>query len=278
MTRWASLTGVACILGLLARGAVAEEVVADLPLPEGVRPFTTAIELAYGSTNRFTFVFRSDIEVRSGQRVIAEGWVMDGTMRREADVVTWAYRLSNIGRDGVERERGSLRVTTGPWGDVRQARVVEDRWVRPGRTAAAADALFNEQNLAFPLCCCPHGPIRMGDELHMPAGTMTMPPAELPGAPPPPEAGEMDLRFQGRSTAVGLLDVDGRHHLVVRQQAESRTATFEPDGFVMRRSGYTLLDTRDCMPRRSVWRSRYEMIGGESGGRVMTMWQSQTLR
>lgn len=276
MTRWAGRIGVACVLALLAPGAIAEQTVADVPLPDGVRPFTTAIELAYGTVNRFTFVFRSDIEVPSGQRVIAEGWVMDGAMRREADVVTWSYRLSNIGRDGVDRERGSLRVTTDPWGAVRQARVVEDRWARPGQPPTGADTLFDAQDLAFPLCCCPRGPIRMGDELHISATTRTMPPAELPAAPS--ELADLELRFHGRSIAVGVLDMDGRRHLVVRHEAEARTASVEPDGFVMRRSGYTLLDTRNCMPRRSVWRSRYEVIGGASGGAVMTMWQTQTMQ
>ena len=273
MAWWAIRIRAVCVLALLAPGAIAEGVVADLPLPDGVRPFTAPIELAYANNDRFTFVFRSDIEDPSGRRVIAEGWVMDGTMRREAEDVMWSYRLSNIGRDAVERERGSLRVTTDPWGVVRQARLVEDRWARPGQQPGVADSLFNEQNLAFPLCCCPRGPIRMGDALHMPLTTLTMPPSDLPAIPPPPEMPDMQLQFRGRSTAVGILDVDGRRHLVVRHEAEARTTSSQPDGFVMRRSGYTLLDTRNCMPRRSVWRSRYEHRGG-----VMTMWQSQTMR
>lgn len=278
MTRWANRIRAVCVLALLTHSALAEEAVPDLPLPDGVRPFSTPINLAYATVDRFTFVFRSDMEVPSGQTILAEGWVMDGTMRRDADTVTWSYRLSNIGRDGVDRERGTLRVATDPWGTVRQATVVEDRWVTPGRPGIGADAMFNDQDLAFPLCCCPRGPIRMGDELRIPLRTMTMPPSELPAMTPPPELAQMELQFRGRSTAAGVLDLEGRRHLVVRHEAESRTESFEPDGFVMRRSGYTLLDTRTCMPRLSVWRSRYEYRGGAAGGGVMTMWRRQAMR
>jgi hypothetical protein len=264
---------------LPACGAKADDAAGGLPLPDGVRPFGTPIELAYAEVDRFTFVFRSDIELPSGQRMITEGWAMDGDVRRDGGALVWSYRLSNIGRDGIERERGSLRVRTDAWGAVQEARVLEDRWAsRPGRPPIGADAMFSERELAFPLCCCPRGPIRMGDVLRMPPATMTMPGAELPSGPMPPEAGDLRMSFRGQSTVAGVLVVDGRRLLVVRHVAESRATVTGEGAMAMRRSGYTLLDTRTCLPRRTVWRSRYEFAGEKLAPGAITTWHTQTMR
>jgi hypothetical protein len=75
-----------------------------------------------------------------------------------------------------------------------------------------------------------------------------------------------------------VLDGDGHRYLVVRHDAEAQASAPGMERMVMRRSGYTLLDTRTCMPRRSVWRSRYEVDTGNRTPVVMTMWQTQTMR
>lgn len=264
---------------LPACGAKADDAAGGLPLPDGVRPFGTPIELAYAEVDRFTFVFRSDIELPSGQRMITEGWAMDGGVRRDGGALVWSYRLSNIGRDGVERERGSLRVRTDAWGAVQEARVLEDRWAsQPGHQPTHSDTMFSEPEPAFPLCCCPRGPIRMGDVLRMSAATMTMPPSELSPGRMPPGMENLRISFRGESTVAGLLVVEGRRLLVVRHVGESR-ATLPGEGeMAMRRSGYSLLDTRTCLPRRTVWRSRYEIVGGKSAPGAMTTWNTQTMR
>src|SRR6478609_8893030 len=115
--RLAALAG--CLLFSL--GGAASDDVRDPALPPGIRPFAGSISLRYGQFASFTYTWRSDIEAEGRPATILEGWVMQGEMRNAGDVATWSYRLANIGRDGLVRERGALRVRTDAWGGVRDA-------------------------------------------------------------------------------------------------------------------------------------------------------------
>ncbi|WP_137176607.1 hypothetical protein [Roseomonas sp. AR75] len=219
----------------------------DAALPQGIVPFAEPITLSYRGFSSFTYTFRSDIDAPSGP-TIAEGWVMQGTMRAVGDQREWVYRMSNIGRDGVLREYGSLVVTTDAWGQVREARVTENRWSR-GPMRSSADAYFDPTDLRFPLCCCPRGPVRLGEAVAMPPRTETMPRAERRSGAIGPAMGQFD--DSGRSVAAGLLDRDGRPQLVLRHDGSASAPG--PESVSMQRHGYSLIDTRACLPTRSVW-------------------------
>lgn len=245
------------LLALVGAGPAERLIVA---MPAGVHPFPGEITLQYAPPERFTYSFRSDIDMGVGRRVIAEGWVMEGTARREGDGIAWAYRLSNIGRDEVTRLRGSLDVTTDAWGEVRRARVTEDRWARPGRPRSGADAMFDAQGLDFPLCCCPRGPIRHGQVIVLPRHAATMPP-DNPGEVPP---GSGPGEFVMHSVAAGILERGGRQYLAVRHTGH---VIFDEPGAPggsnrVDSEGYLLLDTATCMPVEGVRSQRVVAPGG----------------
>src|SRR4051794_1219159 len=56
----------------------------EFDLPAGTRPFKSAIQLRYGASKAYTYIFRADIDA-GGKRQIAEGWVMQGTLRDRGD-------------------------------------------------------------------------------------------------------------------------------------------------------------------------------------------------
>jgi hypothetical protein len=217
-----------------------------VPLPPGVRPLTGPVTLRYAPPERFVYGWRADIITPRGP-VIAEGWVMDTTARREDDGITWTYRLLNIGHDEVLRERGSLEVTTDPSGEVRRARLLEDR--SPPRSdfpRAGADSLFDPDDLAFPLCCCPVGPVQQGQVVAVSPRSLTLPPRLTRE-----DIGDLEglevSRAERQAVVAGQLERSGRRYLVLRITG----LLLGRDGDVFVRGeieGYLLLDMATCMP------------------------------
>jgi hypothetical protein len=270
MTRRSAWRGAILAAGILAAAflaagtvpAPAEEpspATADIPLPPGVRPFQGAITLRYEGFGHVTHIFRTDI-VAPGLRRLAEGWVMEGDMRARGEERAWSYRLSNIGHDGLRRERGAIELRTDAWGEVREARIVEDRLPPgPGRMPSAQDGLFDAAGLRFPLCCCPRGPLRMGDAVTLPGRAETMPLAQAGPMPLPPDIpGEATRSL--RSVVAGVLELERSRLLVIRHEGEARFTA--PEGNLrIRTTGHTLLDTRTCLPLLSLWANRMAAEG-----------------
>jgi hypothetical protein len=230
-------------------------------LPPGIQPLTEPVTLQYRDVGRFSYTFRMDIALPKGRRSLAEGWVMDGNARPEGDGLAWSYRLSNIGRDGVAREAGSLVVTTDAWGLVRQARVEESSWLQPGRRLqSAADGYFSAEALRFPLCCCPRGPLRTGTTIEPPVGLESMPQTQrLPG-----DSDASIERHHAASVVLGILDQAGRRFLVVVHKGETVDRPGK-EALVSRLSGYSLIDIRTCLPWRSEWLRTIEEPGRGAG-------------
>lgn len=230
----------------------------EMPLPSGVKPFNGAIDLHYGGFEKFSLTWRADI-LTIPRATIAEGWVMAGSMHARGDDLAWSYRLSNIGRDEIEREAARLEVTTDAWGQVRKVRVMSKQWPqRRGDTKALSDWLFDEQDLRFLLCCCPREALRMGDIVSIPPTGETMPHlSDSPGNQDLP-AGIEVLNRNGQASVAGVLDTDHGQSLVIRHTAQMTGNT--PDGVIeVRRTGYSLIDTRTCLPVRTVWANSVSM-------------------
>jgi hypothetical protein len=221
-----------------------------VPLPPGVRPLTGPVTLRYAPPERFVYGWRADIITPRGP-VIAEGWVMDATARREDDGITWTYRLLNIGLDEVLRERGSLEVTTDAQGEVRSARLLEDHSPpRPGVPRAGQDAMFDPEDLAFPLCCCPDGPLRQGQLLTVSPHSATLPgPLSREGLKDGPEGLEgLEIdRAERQAIVAGQLERGGWRYLVIRLTGLVRGRDAEA-AFRIELEGYLLLDMASCMP------------------------------
>lgn len=273
-SRLRRLLGAALLTGAcLIPGARAEDGVG--PEPE-VKPFTTPIQLRYGGFETFSYTFRADIVTPDGARRIAEGWVMDGSMRPQGERLEWSYRLSNIGRDGVLRERGSLRVSTDDWGKVQEAHVLADRWPPRGRQHSLADSYFDASDLNFPLCCCPREPIRMSETIKLPVGAETMPQSTLHTETLPPLPPEI-ISAVGtrRSVAAGLIKMEGRQYLVVHHIGEF-TMTTRDGTMKARTAGSTYIDTRTCLPRRSLWANT--VVPGVPGTHPLTVVHENEVR
>lgn len=249
---------------------------ADIPLPEGTRPFDQPIPLRYGGFERFTHTFRTDIRTPTGLR-LAEGWVMEGTMRPAGDSLEWSYRLSNIGHDGNARERGSLSVRTDRWGAVQSARVIEDRWAQLGQPRGGADAMFDAQNLLFPLCCCPREAVRMGEALAMAPNTATMPvaPPDAANVVPGPDGPAVTLRKTVRTTAAGLFEAGGRRFLVLRHEGGGSAETGD-ERVTVRLGGLSLIDIRTCQPAESAWLNEFEFTNGSAAPVFGLLHRSET--
>jgi hypothetical protein len=182
--------------------------------------------------------------------VIAEGWVMDTTARREDDGITWTYRLLNIGHDEVLRELASLEVTTDAQGEVRSARLLEGLRAQPGVPRVGRDAMFDPEDLAFPLCCCPDGPLRQGQLLTVSPNSATLPgPLSREGLKDGPEGLEgLEIdRAERQAMVAGQLERGGRRYLVIRLTGLVRGRDAEA-AFRIELEGYLLLDMASCMP------------------------------
>lgn len=241
-----------------------------IDLPADVRPFTAPLALRFGGFDRFTYTWREDMDTPRG-RVILEGWIMQGDMHPQPDGLHWSYSMSNIGRDGVARERATLRAVTDPWGAISQLHVVTDRWPsREGSARGLTDSFFDSQSPGFMLCCCPSGPIRMGQAIEAAPQAWTTPGTRMPDA----KRSELEregvaVTHRSESVAAGILDAEGRRYLAIRHQGGSRTTT--PAGEVtMQTSGYSLIDTRTCLPRRAIWRNAFTAPGRDGMVRFST--------
>lgn len=241
-----------------------------IDLPAGVRPFAGPMTLRFGEFERFTYSWREDMDSPQG-RVILEGWIMRGDMHPQPDGLHWSYSMSNIGRDGVARERGTLRAVTDPWGAISQLEVVTDRWPpREGSAGGLADNFFNSRSPGFMLCCCPAGPIRMGQAIEAPPRAWTMPGTRMPDARRAEfEREGVAVTYTMESVVAGVLDAEGRRYLAVRHRG--RVYMTMPDGVMtMETSGHSLIDTRTCLPRRAIWRNAFTAPGRDGTARFST--------
>lgn len=228
-------------------------------LPSGIKPLQQAVKLRYRGFGEFIYTWRMDMGAIGKHRALLEGWIMQGTMSPQGDLLKWSYRLSNIGHDGIARERGTLHVLTDDWGHVHEAHVIKDRWAnRSGSWGKiAADALFDEGNLLFPLCCCPRGPIHMGDVIPVPVAAHTMPVSSSEASHVSPPPGTTNFTYVMRSIAVGVVKQGSRRYLVVQHSGKA-SATGPEGSLQSQASGYTLIDTKTCLPRRGIWRHEFD--------------------
>jgi hypothetical protein len=229
---------------LLALGASSPARAADTgedatSLPSGVEPYEQPVVLRFRPVDHFIHAWLKTLAMGNGRATLIEGFEMRGSVRAQADLLLWTYKLYNLGRDGKLREMGEVEALTDGWGKVENVRILGGTLpsvpMRPGFYD-----LLDASHFHFPLCCLPRVPVRMGARV------------DLETSPSP--AGSNDAKGPGkmvsddrRSVAAGLLTKDSRRYLVLRLEGG---VTFDIDGKANRsqQAGYTLIDTNNGLP------------------------------
>lgn len=195
--------------------------------------------------------------------------MMDGTVRAEGDQLLWTYIVSNIGFDGQPREWGRIETLTSVWGDVEKVKILSDSVPLAIRNLKSGSTRYvDETSFEFPLCCLPHTPIRMGEEIVEWRRVEEL--ADVEGL-------ETTATLNARSVVTGALTegvrkylvIEHRGELVIEHRGENALGMQEMAGQEWPITGYWLIDLSNGLKSRGITRTT---IAAENlQGQSMTM-------
>jgi hypothetical protein len=224
-----------------------------------VEPFEEPIALRFMPIDHFTYSWENRWTVDSAQEMLMGSFVLEGAVTALGDLMSWSYRLSNIGRDGKLSEWGRVEAVTDAWGEVKEVKVLS-------RNVPHDAPGLDESNFELPLCCLPRTPVRMGDdfvdwrERYRRGGE--------PGL-----SSEMFTSFDMRSVVAGVATEGNRKYLVVEHRG-GLTSEAEGAQSHMSVAGYWLIDLSNGLKSRGIMR---KTITVEEQGRKVTIISSTTV-
>src|SRR6266550_8127586 len=104
MTRWIAVVALLLAIGAALPARADDEDATSLPA--GVEPFEQPIALRYQPLDHFVHAWLKTMVIGKGRPALIEGFEMRGSVKAQADLLLWTYKLYNLGRDGKLRELG----------------------------------------------------------------------------------------------------------------------------------------------------------------------------